>query len=128
MQETTAPAQDTSVIEPLAIWLGLVRYYGSLSAKPGWEHLVPLFDFVKQLSTSVVSVDYFPSLIEDALVISKTPIDPDGELPRRLLIDVTAEGHVLMTCFSVGDDVATAHLDAPRESALDALWHLLQDL
>lgn len=127
MQETSTEAAPVLTDDSIALWQGVVRYYGHLSTKPGWEHLHPLFDFVKQLSTSVVSVNFFPALIDDTLYIAKSPIDAEVELPRRVSIEVTQDKHVLMTCYPEGDGEA-AQLDAPRESALDALWHMLQEL
>ena len=127
MQETSVVDLPTEVIEPNALWLGMVRYYGHLSAMPGWEDLHPLFDFVKQLSTSVVSIDFYPALIDDTLFISKTPISPDGELPRRVSIDMENDQRVSITCHPPGND-DPSFLSAPRASALNALWRILQKL
>lgn len=127
MQETSADVAPVQTDDSIALWQGMVRYYGHLSKKPGWEHLHPQFDFVKQLSTSVVSVNFFPTLINDTLFITKSLVDQDAPLPRRVSIEVTKDKHVLMTCFPQGEGDA-ARLNAPRESALDALWHMLQKL
>ena len=127
MQETSAVDLPTLGHQPHELWLGMVRYYGRLCTKPGWEHLHPQFDFVKQLSTSVVSIDFFPSLLDDKLYISKIPMEPDGDLPRRVVIDAVADQRVLFTCYPGGNG-EPAQIDAPRESALDALWRILQEL
>ncbi len=105
----------------------MVRYYGHLSAKPGWEHLHPLFDFVKQLSTSVVSVDFYPSLLDDTLYIAKCPIESEGQALPCVSIEATSDLHILITCYPDGSR-GPAQLDTPRESALDALWRILQEL
>ncbi len=111
MMRPTMNPEDMDAYEPLPAWRGMVRYYGELVRRPGWERMYPLFDLVKQISTSLISVEYTPSLEGDALVLTRTPSDspPDSaagpaSVPSaRLLITATPERELLFEQYLPGE-------------------------
>lgn len=113
--------QDTSdAYEPLPDWLGMVRYYGDLVRRPGWELLFPLFDLVKQLSTSHLSLDFAPTLDGDVLVLTRrTPAGPTAS-PARLTIEATPERTLLFRQY-LPDDPEPRWLECPHEQAFNTL-------
>lgn len=109
--------------EPLPAWLGMVRYYGELVRRPGWERLFPLFDLVKQLSTSRVSLEFTPSLDGDVLVLTRNT-SAAGREPDRLTVDVTPERELLFRQYLPGDPTPR-WLQCPHEQAFNTLSRIL---
>jgi len=84
-------------IERIESWQGVVRYYGGLVDRPGWRLQCVLFELVKQISTSQISVDFFASLIGDVLYVSRVPLATGNEDVNRLRVDVTGDRRIRFT-------------------------------
>ncbi|MCE9614502.1 MAG: hypothetical protein K8T26_09515 [Lentisphaerae bacterium] len=113
--------------KPLALWLGLIRYYGALVARPGWEHLHPLFDLVKQISTSQTCAAVYPTLVNDVLTLTRQPLgDPPAHQPR-LTLELTESRQFLFKQFEA-DSETYRDLICDREHAFNILVQIVRTL
>ncbi len=108
-------------------WQGLVRYLGRLSTLSQWEQIKPLFELVKQLSTSALSVLLTPVLIDEQLYLAQDAFDPGGPYPPRIHIETPDAHTVRFSCISA-DRPEGESIECRREAALDVLSRLAQAL
>ncbi len=122
-----SPHDDFYNYRPLAGWEGVVRYYGALSGKRGYTAARPLFDFVKQLSTSCLSVACHPSIVDDVLFVGPKPLQSNPAGEARVSIEMTGYGEVLFRAYPAGSEECS-EFKVPRAAALDVLSRVLEQL
>lgn len=112
---------------PLPTWQGVLCYYGTLVAKEEWRHLIPLFDFVKQLSTSCYSVSFQPTIVDDKLYLARGPLESNPVESARLSIEMNNPQEVLFRRYEAGSTDGLTQV-CHRVEALHHLNGLLREL
>ena len=85
---------------PLDDWASAVRYFGSLAAKPEHHDVKPLFDLVKQISTSCLSASVHPTTLDETLYMSTKPLGSDIDTQPRLSIAMSTQGMMTIHIFT----------------------------
>jgi hypothetical protein len=116
MSSSVSPHDDYYNYTPLPAWQRAVGHYGKLVEQREWKRLYPLFDFVKQLSTSCLSVSFHPTIVENVLYLSREPLGNNPQDQPRVRIDMVDPDQVRVELFAAdasgGDAVSFYRVDA----------------
>jgi hypothetical protein len=112
---------------PLDDWASAVRYFGSLAAKPEHHDVKPLFDLVKQISTSCLSASVHPTTLDETLYMSTKPLGSDIDTQPRLSIAMSTQGMMTIHIFTAGETQGRS-MSCSRAEAFPVLDKLLNRL
>ena len=113
---------------PLDDWASAVRYFGSLAAKPEHHDVKPLFDLVKQISTSCLSASVHPTTLDETLYMSTKPLGGDIDMQPRLSIAMSTQGMMTIHIFTAGETQGRSMICSRAEAfpVLDKLLNRLE--
>jgi hypothetical protein len=112
---------------PSPSWEGVVRYYGALVAREGWREFMPVFELVKQISTSSATLDFVPSIVNDRLLVARQSLDTCPGPEPALEIDVTPCGKIRFRQYAAHSSDFRS-LECPHASAFAVFVKIVASL